>query len=384
MIQQFTLETPGLVKAGAGSIAQLDEMLSGIKEKDAILLTDKGVRAAGLSDSIIHNLSTAGWSVFVVDSVEREPNVQNANSIIEECRKHACGVIIGVGGGSVLDTAKILGCLLKTGETLDAVIDSAQALHRSTPTCLIPTTAGTGSEATKNAIFALPEKKMKAAVISSELLPDYVILDPELTLSLPPQVTASTGLDALAHALECYTSRKATPLSDLLALEAIKRISRSLKKVFANGQDVDARTDLLFASFYAGMCITLSGTTAVHALSYPMGALFHIPHGVANAMLLAPVIDFNKDAVNEKLYEAVPYFGLEKKQSIDETVTSLIEWIYGFVSELKIPTNLVHFGIKHQDIDDLVEGAIETKRLLDNNAKPMTKAQIRSIYEQIQ
>ncbi len=384
MKQEFFLEAPGKVLAGAGAVSRISEILAGIEKKEGIILTDRGIRSSGIVDTVAGYLAKAGWALHIVDSIEREPDIANANDVIGECRTHACGAIIGVGGGSVLDIAKLLGSEYHTGRFLDGLTDSDRMYSRTTPTCLIPTTAGTGSEATKNVILATAGRKLKNAIISSQFLPDSVILDPELTLSMPPGVTAATGVDALAHALECYLSLKATPLSDVLALDAMARINRSIEKAFADGTDIAARTDMLLAAFYGGMCISLSGTTAVHALSYPLGASFHIPHGVANAMLLAPVIDFNKDAVTDKLCRAGSSFGLPEARRPDLAADAIVERLYSLVAALRIPKRLAEFGIAHRDIGALIEGAIGNARLMNNNPKLMTRDDIRRIYEQIQ
>lgn len=384
MTPLFTLETPRKVLAGPGSLSQLGAMISDIDSRDALVVTDSGVASAGLVGPAVDILESNGWKVTTIDSIDREPDVASVDRVIEQCRSYNCGLVIGIGGGSVLDTAKILGCLIETDHSLEAVISDSISLSRLTDTCLIPTTAGTGSEATKNAIFSIREKRAKEAVISSELLPDYVILDPQLTTSLPPEMTAATGMDALCHAVECFISLKATPLSDLLALDAIGRINRSLLTACDSGKNLEARTDLMLASFYAGMCITLSGTTAVHALSYPLGAAYHVPHGVANAILLGPVVDFDRPAISEKLSRALSAFGLSPEEEPGAASRMVVTRIRELKAETGLPSNLIEFGIRHEDIDELVDSAFGIKRLMDNNPKPMTKADIRSIYEQIQ
>jgi len=248
---------------------------------------------------------------------------------------------------------------------------------------LIPTTAGTGAEATKNAIIAIPSRNTKGAVVHQKLLPDLVLLDPGLTLSLPAGITATTGMDALCHAMECYLSKKANALSDLLALDAMKRIARSLRKTMGDGSDVDARSDMLLASYYAGMCITLSGTNAVHALSYPLGATYHIPHGQSNAMLLPYVMEQNVTAMPLKTEKAAECFGYDRNNGKQNPAEYLVKELHSLLSDLSINTSLTDFGVKQEDMNTLIESAHQNRRLMDNNPVDLSKEQIGAIYSRL-
>ena len=239
-------------------------------------------------------------------------------------------IIIGLGGGSAMDVAKLTAALLNNDVTLRELLDKAPIPRRGLPTLMIPTTAGTGSETTPNSIVLVPEDELKVGIVSPKLMPDCVILDPKMTLGLPPAITASTGMDALCHAIECYTSKKGNPFSEMIALKAISLITRSIRRAFNTGTDIDARHDMLLGAMYGGMCIATSSTTAVHALAYPLGEA---------------IFELNRD--------------------------------------LQIPSDLKRWNITAADLETLVEGAAKVTRLLDNNPRPMGKADIRAIYTQL-
>ena len=261
------------------------------------------------------------------------------------------------------------------------LLDGAKIEKNGVPTLMIPTTAGTGSEATQNAIFLVPETESKVGIVSSKLVPNWAILDPRLTVGLPPAITASTGMDALCHAIECYISKKANPLSDTYALRAISLISRSLRRAFLNGGDLDARHDMLLAALFGGMCIASSSTTAVHALAYPLGGKYHMPHGLSNAILLPHVMKFNLDATEEKFQEIAVAMGIPVEGlSTREAAEKMIENLFSLMHDLKINMSLQDKGIAAADLDGMVEAASKVTRLLNNNPKPMSKEDIRSIY----
>jgi len=249
---------------------------------------------------------------------------------------------------------------------------------------MIATTAGTGSEATPNAIVTIPEQGLKVGIVSRNFMADYVILDPMLTVKLPPAITASTGIDALAHAIECFISKKANPFSDMLALTAIRLICSSIKTAYTTGENLQARHNMILGSFYGGMCIASSGTTAVHALSYPLGGRYKIPHGVSNAMLLAHVMEFNKDLIVDKLSRVAFEMEIEVgAASKDEVADKVIEGLHSLVRELNIPSDLRQYGVGKKDIDTLVEEASKVTRLLDNNPKVLSRNDMEKIYKKL-
>ncbi len=246
---------------------------------------------------------------------------------------------------------------------------------------MIPTTCGTGSEATCNAIVAIPEEQSKKGIVNAEMIPDYVILDAQMIAGLPASIVAATGVDALAHVVECYTSKKATPLSDTYAAAGAKLIFRNIEQAYKNPSDMEAKNNLLLGAFYGGVAITGSGTTAVHALSYPLGGKYHIPHGVSNAILFAHVMAFNKDACAERLAQLCDAVYPEQSAgSGEEKADYMIERIAAIVKNTDIPTNLEAFGVKMEDLDFLVDAGSRQQRLLVNNMKELSLEDIRSIY----
>ena len=263
----------------------------------------------------------------------------------------------------------------------DVLTKKVEIGARGLPTVMVPTTAGTGAEATPNSIILVPEDELKIGIVSPLLLPDAVILDPLLTLSLPPAVTASTGMDALTHAIECYCSRKGNPFSDLYALEAIRLIARSIRRAVADGQDVAAREDMLMGAYWGGVCIATSSTTAVHALAYPLGGKYRIAHGLSNAVLLPSVMAFNQGAARARFADmaramALPVQGLGEEAAADAFVQALRQ----LNADLGIPATLGPLGIEARDIPGLVEGAAKVTRLLDNNPRVMSRADMHALY----
>jgi alcohol dehydrogenase class IV len=295
-----------------------------------------------------------------------------------------CQAIIGIGGGSSKDVAKITAVMLTNPQSLSELLRGGKIERRGVPTLMIPTTAGTGAEATQNAIFLVPEQESKVGIVSPKLVPDWAILDPALTVGLPPAITASTGMDALCHAIECYISKKANPLSDTYALRAIGLIFRSLRRAYANGTDLDARHDMQLAALFGGMCIASSSTTAVHALAYPLGGKYHMPHGLSNAILLPYVMEFNRDACTDKFRDIAGAMGLAVAGlTAAEAADRMIENLFVLTRDLNMDVNLRDKGITAADLEGMVEAASMVTRLLNNNPKPMSKNDIRSVYNRL-
>ena len=377
----YLLLNPGRVHAGAGSLSQLTELAAYFSARRVLVVTTRSI--AQMIDAPRRALEAAGLAVTVIDSTPPEPEVADVQAI--EAAARAAGtfdLVVGIGGGSAMDVAKILAVLLAHNLDLrDVLSKKVDIIARGLPTVMVPTTSGTGAEATPNSIILVPEDELKIGIVSPRLLPDAVILDPLLTLSLPPDVTASTGMDALTHAIECYCSRKGNAFSDLYALESIRLIGRSIRRAFANGQDVAAREDMLMGAYWGGVCIATSSTTAVHALAYPLGGKYRMAHGLSNAILLPSVMAFNQVG-NEVRFAAMARAmglavdGLDDAAAADAFVQALRQ----LNTDLNIPNSLQGFGIAASDIDGLVEGASKVTRLLDNNPRTMAREDMRRIY----
>lgn len=381
----FTLFNAGRIVAGAGSLARLSELAAEFKAGRVLIVSDKGVAAAGLVEPARRALAAAGLAVTVIDNTPPEPDVKDVDAVMDAARS-AGGIdlVVGIGGGSAMDVAKIVAVLLAHPVSLRDLLNKAPIPGRGLPNVMVPTTAGTGSEATPNSIILVPEDELKVGIVSPLLMPDVVILDPLLTLSLPAHVTASTGMDALTHAIECYCSKKGNPFSDLYGLEAIRLIARSLRRAHDDGRDVQARADMLLGAFYGGACIATSSTTAVHALAYPLGGKYRIPHGLSNAILLPFVMEFNLEGSEPRFAAMARAMGLKVDGMADRAAGErFIAELVDLNADLGIKSTLRDKGVAEADLDGLVEGAAKVTRLLDNNPRPMSRSDMRTIYERL-
>lgn len=386
MLERYQLQMPKNVFAGENSLEKIVEI--GANYKKAALFTDRGIRAAGLLEKPESLLRQAGLAVAVLDDLPAEPTCDQAQEIVERFCGMGADLIVAVGGGSVMDIAKLASVSAPEEYGVRDMLKDPLIGKKRTPTLLIPTTAGTGSEATPNSIVAVPEEEMKVGIVNPSMLADYVILDGEMIRSLPTKIAAATGLDALAHAIECYTSKKANPFSNLFAMEALKLIFANLERACLDPDALDAKNGMLLAAFYGGVAITSSGTTAVHALSYPLGGKYHIAHGVSNAILLLPVMRFNREAcLGEfgEIYDALTGIGLTGGAA--GTGEQKADWLLGRMEEilknLKIPASLKEFGVGEEDLGALVEAGMQVQRLLVNNRRQVTPADAERIYREI-
>ena len=380
----YSILNAGRIVAGPDSIEQIADIVKDYGAARVLIISDKGVARAGLIDRPKALLEAAGIAVSILDDTPPEPEVEQANAIVTAAKNSGCDMVVGIGGGSAMDVAKLTAVLLNNDVTLRELLDKAPIPRRGLPTLMIPTTAGTGSETTPNSIVLVPEDELKVGIVSPKLMPDCVILDPKMTLGLPPAITASTGMDALCHAIECYTSKKGNPFSEMIALKAISLITRSIRRAFKTGTDIDARHDMLLGAMYGGMCIATSSTTAVHALAYPLGGKYRIAHGVSNAILLPFVMRFNAVGNEDKFRDVAVAMGLDVDPADSKAATEkFIEAIFELNRDLQIPSDLKRWNITAADLETLVEGAAKVTRLLDNNPRPMDKADIRAIYTQL-
>lgn len=379
----YSLKMPKCVYSGSGSIEQLNVILNKGYKK-TVIFTDQGVIGAGLIQDIEDILTKNKVVYTILSDLPAEPSCDQAQQIIERFMELDAELIIAAGGGSVMDIAKLASVIQKDQYTVRDLLENPSRAVKVYPTVMIPSTAGTGAEATPNSIVAVPEKELKVGIINENMIADYVILDPVMIKKLPRAIAASTGIDALAHAIECYTSKKATCFSDLFALEALKMIFNNIKKACDDPEASEAKEAMLIASFYAGIAITASGTTAVHALSYPLGGKYHIPHGVANAMILLPVMKFNEPVCRDKF--AIAYdeiYGSGEPLSNEEKSMKLLDQMKQLIKHLEIPNSLKSFGVGQEDLDLLVTMGMQVERLLVNNMREVTSEDARALYLEI-
>lgn len=377
------ITVPAVIYAGEGSIEQLRDIIRAEQAKTILVFTDKGIRSYGLSARVEAICAEEG-TLKVVDDLTAEPAVSDIECVLREVEADRPDLIVGLGGGSVMDAAKLASILIGAPYSLRDLLADASIAKKQVRSVMIPTTCGTGSEATCNAIVAIPEEESKKGIVNSCMISDYVILDVTMIAKLPPKIIAATGVDALAHCVECYTSKKATMLSDPYAKEGARKIFHNIRRAFSTAGDLAAKQEMLLGAYYGGIAITGSGTTAVHALSYPLGGKYHIAHGVSNAILFAHVMEFNKDACADRLAELCDaVFPELAGKSVEEKADHIIAEIAAIVRDTEIPTSLEEFGVQPEDIDFLVTAGSQQTRLLVNNCKELSLEDIRYIYKKV-
>lgn len=373
------------IVSGQGSISEISEIVQHLNAKNVIIVTDPFLFKSGVVAKIEEYLKPVVEGVHVVTDIPPEPAVADIELAIKKAKEFKCDLIIGMGGGSSMDAAKLVAIFLNNNVDLrDVMKGRAKLQNPGVPTVMIPTTSGTGAEATPNAIVLLPEENLKIGIVDEKMVANAVILDPNMTLTLPPAITAQTGIDALCHAMECYISKKRNPLSDMFALKAINLIYNNIRTAYNEGSNIKARENMLLGACLGGICIATSSTTAVHALSYPLGGTYHIPHGLSNAILLADVMKFNQDKCEEDFKEMALAMGLDVKDlTAKEASNILIDALYKLIADLEISCDLRAKGITEDILDELVDSAAKVTRLLNNNPKEMTKADMKAIYQKL-
>jgi alcohol dehydrogenase class IV len=375
--------TPRIVM-GPGSLQRLGEEAKRIGATKVMIITDRGIVQCGIADRAIQALESAGLSVVSFDGVEADPRYEIAVQAADQVKSSQADFIVGIGGGSSLDIAKVASILTTNTDPVSSYFGIDLVPQKGLPIVLVPTTAGTGSEVTPIAILSDEGEKLKKGIVSPHLLPDVAILDPELTLGLPAAVTAATGMDALIHAVEAYTSKNAMWLTDMLAMEAMRLIARSIRTAFANGSDVEARSRMLEGSLLAGIAFANAGVTAVHAFAYPIGAEFHIPHGVANSMMLAPVMEFNMMGNLPKFARMAELFGENTTGLSDrDAAMKSVDFLKTLAADLKVPSRLSEYGIQDKDIPGLAQGVMKVTRLLANNPRELMLKDAEEIYRKV-
>lgn len=386
MINSYNLKMPQAVYGGEHSLDQITSILINRNVKRAAMFTDKGILASGLFSLPETAVKASGIEYYVLDEIPAEPSYEAVQKIVDQFKESGADIIIAVGGGSVIDAAKLASVLVTDEYGVKELLSDPLRAKKCVPTIIIPTTAGTGAEVTPNAIVAVPEKELKVGIVNDNMIADYVILDARLVKNLPKHIAAATGVDALAHAIECYTSKKANLFSDTFALEALDLILNNIIPACTDPEAIDEKNKMQIAAFYAGFAITASGTTAVHALSYPLGGKYHIAHGVSNAILLAPVMRFNAPYCEDRLAKAYDRCCHESGAVVmnaKDKADWIIRKIESIVKELDIPTNLKDLGVPLEDLEGLVEAGMQVQRLLVNNMRPVTPKDAKNLYLEI-
>ncbi|WP_102348411.1 iron-containing alcohol dehydrogenase [Bacillus sp. Marseille-P3661] len=379
MISKLVL--PSLSFTGWGSISKLLTEVERFDPKNILCITDKVLKEIGLVDKVTYPLTEKGYKLSVCTDVEPEPSLQCGQNLVSYVKEGNFDLIIGLGGGSTLDLAKLAAVMAThDGPVADYLnLTGIKSIsNKGLPKILIPTTSGTGSEVTNISVLSLEDTK--DVVTHDYLLADVAIIDPELTVSVPPRVTAATGVDALTHAIEAYLSVNASETSDALALHAVRKIGRSIKKAVENGSDKEARIDMSIGSYLAGLAFFNAGVGGVHALAYPLGGQFHIAHGESNAVLLPYVMGYIRSSSEERMTDLYSELTGENRLDPKDASYKFVDFLSQLVEDVKIPQSLKGFSIPESAIDSLANDAVKQTRLLLRSPMPLMKDDILNIY----
>ena len=378
----FSFATTAQLICEPGSAKRLASLCREREARSVLIVTDPGITRLGLLDRVLPGFAAEGVEVAVYDQVLADPPESVILAAVEQARAQQAGLIVGFGGGSSMDVAKLVALLAHpdNSQTLQDIYGVGNAKDQRLPLIQVPTTAGTGSEVTQIAIVTTGETT-KMGVVSPLLLPDLALLDADLTLGLPPAVTAATGIDAMVHAIEAYTSAlKKNPLSDLLACEALRLLSDNLEEVVRNGANREARQAMLLGACLAGQAFANAPVAAVHALAYPLGGNFHIPHGLSNALVLPHVLRFNLEAARPLYRELAPILLGARLQAGRCAAEQLIETFDQLSAQVGLPTRLRDAGVPEAMLPQLAREAMQQQRLLVNNPREVTEADALAIY----
>ena len=374
----LTIGFPGKLVFGKGVLAQLADEITSLQCSSVFIVTITPLLPQ--LEGLLQQLGQQAIRVSTDTSIVQEPSFSDFEKLMAQAKEANPDAVIGIGGGSVLDVAKLVAAQLGNTQTLQEIVGIGNLKGRSCKLICLPATAGTGSEVSPNAILVDDSDNQKKGIISPYLLPDLVYVDPLLTLSVPPQITAVTGLDALTHCLEAYTNKFAQPFIDMFALEGIRLIAAHLTTAVQDGSNEEARTQVAMGSMLGGFCLGPVNTAAVHALAYPLGTSFHIAHGLSNALLLPFVMEFNLPAAPKRYADVAVALGCERAATDEETAQRGIEKIRTIIKDCGAPARLGEVGIPKKAIPQMAEDALKIQRLLKNNPRPVTLEDAVAIY----
>ncbi len=378
---RFTYFSPTRLIVGRGAVEDIPELLAGRDEKKALIVTDAGLVRAGLVDRVTSVLDSVGLASAVYDGVEANPPVSVVHACAEHYQESGCDYLIGVGGGSSMDVAQTAGILITNGGKIEDYFGPGKTKDRM-PFCIcVPTTYGTGSEVTPFAVIT-DNHQYKNAVIGPEIIPDVGILDSDMAVGLPLPIAGATGMDALTHAIESYTTLASNPISEGLALHAIRLISENLRQAAANDHNHGATEKMLIASTTAGMAFSQTRLGNVHAMSHPVSGHYGVPHGVANAILLTHIMDFNRIACPARFADIAAAMG-EDIEGLDEmeAATCAVEAVKALGQDVGIPDTLAEAGAKPEGIPVMAEDAMKSGNIPINPRKT-TINDVIALYEQ--
>lgn len=381
----FVFQSVPKVVCQTGGLSQTGPLMAVLGAKRVVVVCDGGIKACGFADRAAASLSAAGIECFIYDGVQADPPVTVIRAAVAAAQAFGVDGVVGLGGGSSLDTAKLVALLLRSDQKIEEMFGTDLATGKRVPLIQIPTTAGTGSEVTWVSVVT-NEANEKKAVYSRQLLPDVALLDAELTVGMPAKVTAATALDAMVHAVEAYTSRtRKNPIADCLAVRALELLCGNFAKVLANGRDLEARAAMLQGSMLGGMAFINASVASVHALAYPLGARFHVPHGHSNALVMGPVFRFNLKVAARQYAELaaaiLPGQSFSSDQAAAEAFVAALE---GLAASGGLEMRMSQLGVTAADIPGMAEEVtVGIQRLLANNPREMSKADVVGLYQSI-
>ncbi len=386
-MNDFTFNTTASIRQGWGAASKLGDIVGSlpfaVTRTEILFVTDPGIIELGLADPAIAHLKHCGFEVAVFDQIQADPKASTVLEAVSVAKQKSSACVVGFGGGSSMDVAKMIALLASSNQRLDDMYGVNQAKGTRLPLVLVPTTAGTGSEVTAVSILTTGTEEKKG-VVSPIILPDIALLDAELTLGLPPHITAATGVDAMVHAIEAFASRSANnnPISRTLAKQALSLLGANIREAVSNGSNREARENMLLGSMLAGQAFANSPVAAVHALAYPVGSLFHVPHGLSNALVLEAVMRFNAPECGREYAELASHVFPDIKMDRDsQTIAAeFIERLGLLNTELGLETGLKQVGISASDIPKLVSDAMKQTRLLVNNPRALSEQHATQIY----
>jgi alcohol dehydrogenase len=382
MIKPFSFTGAEKIVFGSGSFNRLAEQIRMLQGRRPLIVLDKNLAAAGFGRRTREVLDGSGIEASFFEQAEPEPRLELADEGARAALKEKCDTVVGIGGGSAMDLAKAIAAVAGNKGKAADYLGLNKVPGPGLPTIMIPTTAGTGSEVTFTAVFVRRNLKKKEGMNSPFLYPDVALLDPELTLSLPPEATATTGIDALCHAIESFTSIQASPMSEMVSLEAIRLISENLRTCVHNGGNLEAREQMLLGSLYAGLGLANAGVTAVHSLSYPLGGKYGVPHGLANTLLLPHVMAFNLPGNLEKYAVIADVMGeIVEDLPLREAAWQAVEAVNVLIEDCGIHQTLSDLDIPQEAFPELAKTAMTVARPLENNPRKLTVEDAIEIYE---
>lgn len=381
MRKNFSFTGAKRIVFGCGSFSGLVGQMRDMRAGKPFVAIDGNLAKMGMRDKIVEMFEREGMKAVLYDKVLPEPPLEQADEGARLALKGKCDIVIGIGGGSAMDVAKAVAVTAAHNAEAKDFLGLNKVPGPGLPTIMVPTTAGTGSEVTFTAVFVRQDLRKKEGMNSVFMYPDLALLDPELTLSLPPEPTAASGIDALCHAIESYTSVIASPASEMFSLEAIRLISENLRTCVHNGKDLDAREAQMLGSLYAGIGLANAGVGAAHSLSYPLGGQYGISHGLANTLMLPRIMEFNLPGALEKFSVIAEMMGeITEGLSIRDGAMLAVEAVDILIEDCGIATGLDELGISEDDFPEMARVAMTVARPLENNPRKVTLEDAIAIY----